>query len=136
MTGANGAKKRKLTPYDDKAQVVLVTCLPWADYTHIVLTQHCKLHRTGSVCGLPALVDYTHIVLTQNCNLHRTVARQLLQSFRTQQKQGLQHNLQLSPMAMAATSSIAFMRTHPLTLKMPECIQSGACLSLWQYLAP
>lgn len=69
MTGANGAKKRKLTSYDDKAQVVFEVCLPWAGYTHNVFTQHCKLHRT--------------------------VARPLLQNFRTQQKQGLQLNLQL-----------------------------------------
>ncbi len=110
MTGANGAKKRKLTCYDDKAQVLFVACLPWADYTHNVFTQHGKLHRT--------------------------VARQLLQNFRTQQKQGLQRNLQLSPMAMAVTCSIAFMRIHPSMLKMPECIQSGACLSLWRYHAP
>ena len=108
MTGANGAKKRKLTCHDDKAQVLFVACLPWAAQIHNVLTQHCQLHRT--------------------------VARQLLQNFRTQQNQGLQVNLQLSPMAMAVTCSIAFKRIHPLTLKMPECIQNGACLSLWQYL--
>lgn len=31
MTGANGAKKRKLTCHDDKAQVLFVACLPWAE---------------------------------------------------------------------------------------------------------